>query len=487
MRIGYKFSPDSLRLFAWHEVDNFGDRLGPALFAQISGRPVYVEARGLQPTFQGPAREIHCFLGTLAQVLAGPHHFVLWGFGASPADGPAHHGCRPMPPGLDLEIRALRGELTRQVLEQAGYVIPKETPYGDPGLLIPAFYDRSPVQVNDFCIVPHHSDYDRWRWEYPGFNVIDIRTPTYESLQALILEITKYRLVFTSSLHVSVLAEAFGVPVQPVTPKLSFKLDDFYSGVGKRVEYLSNLTPGANWPALYRAALRNWRPVRWDPAPWLAAAPFPISPRVRQLLTRHYSKLAATGRPSQGFSFMWAKRKAYYRAVQAAITPAQPVLESKAHTAQVFGPEAWTFSTATAGEMMRVEEAGARLHAAMPRHIATDFISAAGAAEVIARIPLDQIEGSVEILIQNDQYVTRSSTSLHSGDPPGIRTLSVVPEDASERLRVCVMVLRGGVTVGPIEIGVNKGISTNPSDLRKFHQRDLHHVRGGLLGKALPE
>src|SRR6266436_270550 len=29
---GYASSPGALRLFAWHEVDNFGDRLGPALF-----------------------------------------------------------------------------------------------------------------------------------------------------------------------------------------------------------------------------------------------------------------------------------------------------------------------------------------------------------------------------------------------------------------------------------------------------------------------
>jgi len=81
--IGYA-SSCALRLFAWHEVDNFGDRLGPALFHQISQRPVCIEARGLHPTFDGPRREIHCFLGTLAHVLEGPHRFVLWGFGTRP-------------------------------------------------------------------------------------------------------------------------------------------------------------------------------------------------------------------------------------------------------------------------------------------------------------------------------------------------------------------------------------------------------------------
>src|SRR6516164_9481801 len=255
MQIGYDCSPNALRLFAWHEVDNFGDRLGPALFHQISGHPVYIEARGCQPTFQGPARNIYCFLGTLAQVLQGPHHFILWGFGTSPDKGPAHHGCFPMRPGLDLDIRALRGPLTREVLVNAGYEVPEQAPYGDPGLLVPCFYERSPLQTEDFCLVPHHSDYEQWRWMFPGFNVVDIRTPTYECLQPLISEITKYRVIFTSSLHVTILAEAFGIPVQTVAPKLQFKVDDFYAGVGKSVEHVPVLSRESDWISLYEAAI----------------------------------------------------------------------------------------------------------------------------------------------------------------------------------------------------------------------------------------
>ena len=58
-QIGYAQCKDALRLFAWHEVDNYGDRLGPALFHLLTGKPTYIEARGLELIFdQGPPRDI---------------------------------------------------------------------------------------------------------------------------------------------------------------------------------------------------------------------------------------------------------------------------------------------------------------------------------------------------------------------------------------------------------------------------------------------
>jgi pyruvyltransferase len=448
------------------EVNNFGDRLGPALFHQISGRPVYVEARGLEPTFQGPAREIHCFLGTLAHLLEGPHHFILWGLGTSPPHGPAHHGCRPMRPGLDLEIRALRGPLTRQVLVEAGYRVLDGIPYGDPGLLIPAFYERSPLQTEDFCLIPHHSDHDEWRWLWPGFNVIDIRTPTYESLQALILEVTKYRVIFTSSLHITILAESFGIPVQPIVPKLSFKFDDFYGGVGKSVDYLLGLSSQTDWLSLCDSTIRNWKPIRWNPQPWLDAAPFPVSEAVSESLLRHYHNLAKSrsriwhfaGPRSPSKSFVSPRLRDHYNRVIASFRH-EPDVESTAPrlVVKVFSPKEWIIYGAGDLPVMETTVDGMILNAEpIVRHAATEFFPVQNSQEALFRVPLQSIDGDIEILVQNARYVTQASLFVRRGEAPGPRELAAVPIGESECLRLCVQILSGRVKLGSVELSLRQ-------------------------------
>jgi pyruvyltransferase len=462
MQIGYRCSSDALRLFAWHEVDNFGDRLGPALFHQISGRPVCIEARGLQPTFQGQARQIHCFLGTLAQALRGPHHFILWGFGTSPATGPAHHGCQPMEAGLDLEVRALRGPLTHKVLTNAGYRVPDQVPYGDPGLLIPYFYKRSPFQMEDFCLVPHHSDYDEWRWKFPGFNVVDIRLPSYEALGPLISAITRYKVIFTSSLHVTILAEAFGIPVQPMSPKLPFKFDDFYGAVGKTLEYLPAPSVETDWPSLYETTIRNWRPIRWDPRPWLAAAPFPISPGIGDRLARHYRALARRKRPygilgRVGIPFGARRLPAdlceYYTRLNESLRHADPLASELWNTLRVFSPSDWTASGADKPPVIGVAGGDISLNAdGNVRYAATPFLRIAEGSEVVFRVPLETIGGNFELVVQNEDLVTRASSFVRPDDHPGMRELSIGPVLANESLRLCIVIFTGRLALGPVEL-----------------------------------
>ena len=142
--IGYVKKNNSFNLFAWHEVDNFGDKLGPALFHLLSKKPTYIESRGLRLIFEyGTPRTIYCFLGTLAQLVYGPHKFVFWGFGTTPAKGPKHHGAKPIEKNLNIEFKALRGPLTHKYLINSGYSIPTGIPYGDPGLVTPYFFKRS--------------------------------------------------------------------------------------------------------------------------------------------------------------------------------------------------------------------------------------------------------------------------------------------------------------------------------------------------------
>jgi pyruvyltransferase len=291
--IGYSDRRNALRLFAWHEVTNFGDKLGPAMFFWLTGRPVQIEAKGLSLVFdQGPKRTIYGFLGTLAQFLSGPHHFILWGIGISPPVGPAHHGCRPIERGLDIEFRALRGPLTRNILLSAGYEVPANIPYGDPGLLIPYFFEPSRDKIDDFCLVPHHTQYQRWKEMFPDKHVIDINIE-YNELQSVVTQITRFRTVFSSSLHACILAESFGIPVIPVEPTLPFKFDDFYLSVGKTINYVERLDKDMNFEYFLVDAVTNFTPIQWDPRPWLSASPLTVinGCDIESKLSKHYSKL----------------------------------------------------------------------------------------------------------------------------------------------------------------------------------------------------
>jgi pyruvyltransferase len=475
MEIGYLQRPDALRLFAWHGVDNYGDRLGPALFHLVTKRPVYIEARGLQLIFdQGEPRTIHCFLGTLAHLLSGPHRFVLWGFGVAPPSGPAHHGCRPLARDLDIDVRALRGPLTRDVFVASGYDIPETVPYGDPGLLVPGFFAASPHRVDDFCVIPHHAHYSEWRDKLRGMNVIDLNLATYEGLQGLILEITKYRAVFSSSLHATILAESFGIPTRPIAPTLPFKFDDFYASVGKEVEYIPEMTPDLDWAGLYEETIREWRPALWNPEPWLENSPFPIDDSLRRKLNDHYAQLSETKPPAPGPASLPERTLASYRLIAANRVKAGPQstppnnkqskpiqLSETRMLGEDFrtAPEKWCLTIGGRNlhflgdrEPAKIVGEGCELTARSGGiHLSTDFVPALKALEVRASAEFSVVEGLAELSLQDEQFRTVAQATVLPGGG-GTQEMTFWPVSPNSCVRVVVSPLRGRLVIRKISI-----------------------------------
>jgi len=290
--IGYKRKRNCISLFGWHEVSNFGDKLGPAMFYGIVKKPVCIEARGLALVFdEGPARTIYCFLGTFAHFLHGPHHFILWGPGMGPPNGPAHHGCKPIEKGLDIDFRALRGPLTREEMVKRGYDVSVDIPYGDPGLLLPYFYKPSTRKKGDYCLVPHHAHFTEWKSRFSEQRVIDVGIDSYDKIQSLVTELTSYDVIFSGCLHATIMAEAFGIPVKTVEPTLPFKFDDFYQSVNKKVDYILSAQFNIDFAALAKEVSSSWTPIHWDPKKFLASSPFPLNVEMIDQLSEHYSAL----------------------------------------------------------------------------------------------------------------------------------------------------------------------------------------------------
>lgn len=111
----------------------------------------------------------------------------------------------------DLDIRAVRGPLTRQFLmENWGISCPEV--YGDPALLFPYFFPEFKKKENpsfDYIVIPHYSEEKL----FPKDNHLEIVYPT-EDLFVILEKMLDSKLVISSSLHGIILAEAFGIPAR---------------------------------------------------------------------------------------------------------------------------------------------------------------------------------------------------------------------------------------------------------------------------------
>ena len=201
-------------------VNNFGDLLGPLIVRAL------LKQRGLGPEAVRPAR-----LLSVGSIL----HFaqdgdVVWGSGV--------HGDIPgqQVTARALDIRAVRGPLTRAFLMERGIMAPEI--YGDPALLLPAvmpeLLEEAQRKRHEVTVVPNYLDLD----QNPGWRlspkVLNPRAPLMRCLS----RIAASELVVGSSLHGIVVAEALGIPARLVRSgvEIDFKYRDYYEGTG-RVSY----------------------------------------------------------------------------------------------------------------------------------------------------------------------------------------------------------------------------------------------------------
>ena len=158
---------------------------------------------------------------------------TIWGTGL--------HGSMPLREHryARLDVRAVRGPLTRRFLRQRGITVPEI--YGDPALRLPLVASGRFAATSEWAVglVPnlhdtHHlSGLDLPR-THPKLRVID----PLRSWDAVVADIVRCRSVIASSLHGLIIAEAYGIPARYVRfterePML--KYEDYYLGTGRSV------------------------------------------------------------------------------------------------------------------------------------------------------------------------------------------------------------------------------------------------------------
>lgn len=135
-----------------------------------------------------------------------------------------------------LDIRAVRGPLSRQFLMDMGVNCPEV--YGDPTLLLPRLFPefkKSDCPSHEYIIIPHYSDEHL-------FNHLPNMVSVKEDWQVVVAKILDSKFVISSALSGVIVAEAFGIPARLIiapnenSTETIFKYADYYFGT-KRFNY----------------------------------------------------------------------------------------------------------------------------------------------------------------------------------------------------------------------------------------------------------
>lgn len=168
-------------------------------------------------------------------------------------------------PIIKLDIRAVRGPRTREVLLKYGYECPEI--YGDPAVLMPIIYPGKVVEKEYDYLLIHHMGSD------DVGNGLSILTTEYK---LFIDEIKKARLVISGSLHGVILAEAYGTPAILLRDRKKmdlFKYQDYYYStdrytfpVADTVEEALGMTPPPipNFEDMQRRLMESFPTDMWN-------------------------------------------------------------------------------------------------------------------------------------------------------------------------------------------------------------------------------
>ncbi len=137
---------------------------------------------------------------------------------------------------VNYDIRAVRGPITKKVLESFGYDCSKVV-LGDPGVLMPFIYEPENIEKKyDVSIIKHFSNKEALKDSICKYHNIDVETSDYK---LFINEISASKIIVSSSLHGIILAESYGIPAiflneNGIMDKEIVKYYDWYYSTGRK-------------------------------------------------------------------------------------------------------------------------------------------------------------------------------------------------------------------------------------------------------------
>lgn len=256
----------SIPLYWWAPdggLCNFGDALSPALIQRMAPRCTIQKVMTTEKK-----------LLAIGSIL----HFAsdgdsVWGSGVN-----GKHMNATDYHFRSLDVRAVRGPLTRRFLLKMGIPCPKI--YGDPALLFPLFFPEFKKNlIRDYIIIPHISERDLFQ----GNPHVVLPTDPWKSI---VQKIVESKLVISSSLHGLIIAEAFHIPARMLRitenePLLKYR--DYYLGTGRKsFRYATSVEEALT--------MGGEKPAHVDRSGLLRSCPFPISRKYTHIGEIHRKK-----------------------------------------------------------------------------------------------------------------------------------------------------------------------------------------------------
>lgn len=224
----FEYRPDLHHVYKKCKISryNLGDYLGFVITEWMLSK------KGLSlDTWVKKRKHLKC-VGS--NIYAGFQNATIWGSGIlqKPQDISRVNALLIHYPLTRLDIRAVRGPLTRDLLLKWGQKCPEV--YGDPAILMPLIYQPKYEVKKDVLVIPQFVTEKAFREKYPELNMISMNTDDYKYVIDAIVSCKK---LITSSLHAVILADSYGVPsvlFRGLLHRVDFKYLDYYYSTGRR-------------------------------------------------------------------------------------------------------------------------------------------------------------------------------------------------------------------------------------------------------------
>lgn len=201
---------------------NLGDSLGEVIIRFL------LDQKGIN--IDAPISKTRHFYCVGTNIHGAYQDATIWGSGIYPPQSRLEAFLQKLS-RRKLDIRAVRGPLTKQVLEKYGHQCPNI--YGDPAILMPLIYNPNLEKKYDYIVIPQFIKEKQFRSDHPTEHIISMNTDDYKYV---IDEIVSSKMVYTSSLHGIILAESYGVPAvlyRGLELYKDFKFLDYYYSTGR--------------------------------------------------------------------------------------------------------------------------------------------------------------------------------------------------------------------------------------------------------------
>lgn len=199
---------NKVNLNYWFGEKNIGDAISPVIVKHVADR--------YKVDMDATIEKTKHLYATGSIITAGCQDCTIWGSGVLRIEALYRLKHRK------LDVRLVRGPITRLILEGYGFEVPKV--YGDPSILMPLIYNPTVEKKYQYGIVLHMTDAKPENIE--GEHLIDVQTDDYQSF---VQDIKQCEAIISSSLHGIILAEAYGVPAILLKPHVDMvKYYDYY-------------------------------------------------------------------------------------------------------------------------------------------------------------------------------------------------------------------------------------------------------------------